>query len=1705
MIFNHKEKLQEKETHEGLPKKLLVGTHSSSKDTNTKGHDTVTKNEEENHHNLPGSHLFHVPHDETSSSADDSHHHLHLGLKKAINIHGPSLNNSIIHGSSQNDTTTTTEGSDNVTDINNSKGKNDFLEIPKHRKHGGRRLISKRKSNSMDSPRATEVMDFTSDNITEKEKKKTKRRKSFSIRRSLEKVSRSNTNTISKSEDGTNKKKRKFNLGLRKSLDKSRRNSYGNSPATDTYSLDEESNIMVPATPKIVTQTIPDNPDSPSTPLNNINSNGTESIETSPFFERKLVRASVHVRSISDSQYDEDKHLMAKVNKKLKAPSPRKLEELEAARHKSHVESSEIKQSIPKFKKEYLKKINTIDKNKLYPWRHVAEFHADGKGHVNKKRARDIEAYIKGTFYNDVYINVSAVFVTCLFAWLFAYWNCSWLSLGIVFCFTAQIYNNEYRRFNRNIRDDLKRVTVKETLSSKLESTSWLNSFLKKFWIIFMPVMSTEVKNQLNIILATIDPGFGVDSMELTEFTLGSKAPSIDGIKTYTKYGGRKKFCMDLSIAFTPGDINDMTAKEISQRIEPRVVLSLKIKKGIVSKDLKVICENLNVSGIVRLLFEFSSVYPNIKVVSLQLLKPPQIDFVLKPLGGDTLGLDVMSAFPGFKDAVQSSINGTLGPMMYAPNKLDINIDELMCATQGNDAIGLLVITINSANSLKSSDFITNTVDPYIIFKLDKRVNEQIEIDPKTSIKSDTKTPVWNETYYLLINDLKQNLTMLMYDFNDVRTDTFIGEIEFNLMDLLEDPSLKSTTSTLVKNNKPRGNLNYSYTWYPIINTGDDKLFSTNKDAAHEHNADLDSLANERTATTTTTLGSAAFEEVGLDGNVNNANSEENNNNSFDKDADYAHSHQPESDTGICKLSLNSIRNLNTSVTATGRLNPSAVLSLDGKVLRKFRTLKRINEPSWGETYEFFVPSKQEAQLKLEVFHESSSSRSLICEYTAFLDDLISGSGKNADFYQGSPQGDIYMPIQWKPLQVEENSISNNAARTDIGAIRLFVKEVNVISHLDGIGDIDPYFKVYVNKKIMYVSKYHSDCSNPLFNTKVYLPIKSENQVITIELFDYQSVGKDRLVGTTQIAVSNLIKRDKNAGNYICDKIPGPLKKYFLENKDHITTNDYVNCSLIFIPVSKVFSPEEYESIVELEKDLKERRAKFEEKQLLLKNEMEKNPSDWEIVNIKDPFEEDEKALHKKVKMTLKELINCNSGILSFRVYDGKLSQPTAFLQILVDDVVYPAFTSLKAQNGKLIGEIGSVFIRDLSNSIITFRITKKFIVSEPADIINEMTLSTTDFLKAGYMKPITLDYEGNVFDMKFLYNPTIHPLPITESVEDTGYLDLDIISASNLIAADRSGTSDPYVLIFIDGLKMYKSKIVEKTLDPIWNESVKLYIPSRAHSTILIKLYDWDMVSSDDFLGETLLDVSKMEIEETTSWNLNLDTQGSIQLKATFAPQFAKPLLGMNGDIANNTPMRKENHRKRDVIKTPLGVVQGGIGGIFTVVAKTGEFIIDTMDGNIIKIIVHDDDREFSNGSRLTRSRKSSIFSRKMIHGDEDNESLNDGFGQPRYSGHFRRRIRSIGSKIGGNDHLQKFKDHGKGAVSEVNNDFKNFTGKLDDNTNFQRITGPGKQLGKHLGKDFQTMKDDAKNLKSKSLTDVRKHYGSMKFPHLHPEKYIR
>jgi len=99
--------------------------------------------------------------------------------------------------------------------------------------------------------------------------------------------------------------------------------------------------------------------------------------------------------------------------------------------------------------------------------------------------------------------------------------------------------------------------------------------------------------------------------------------------------------------------------------------------------------------------------------------------------------------------------------------------------------------------------------------------------------------------------------------------------------------------------------------------------------------------------------------------------------------------------------------------------------------------------------------------------------------------------------------------------------------------------------------------------------------------------------------------------------------------------------------------------------------------------------------------------------------------------------------------------------------------------------------------------------------------------------------------------------------------LQIRVVSARNLIAADANGLSDPYVVIKLNDkkVKTNKTRVIKKTLNPDWNQIFSLKVQDPETDVVTFLVYDKDKIGSD-FIGEAAIRINDLiEKVEKSLW----------------------------------------------------------------------------------------------------------------------------------------------------------------------------------------------------------------------------------------------
>ena len=211
-----------------------------------------------------------------------------------------------------------------------------------------------------------------------------------------------------------------------------------------------------------------------------------------------------------------------------------------------------------------------------------------------------------------------------------------WIFILMAFC--ATYYSTSIKRVRRRARDDLQRELAKTRLANESETADWMNTFLARFWLIYEPVLSGSIVASVEQILSVSTPAF-LDSLRLSTFSLGTKAPHIDEVRTHTNTA-EDVVLMEWGISFTPNDVSDITPREAEKKTNPKILLEIRVGKGLTAA-IPVLLEDITFQGKMKIRLKLVTAFPHIQLVDLSFIEKPHIDFVLKPIGGETFGFDI--------------------------------------------------------------------------------------------------------------------------------------------------------------------------------------------------------------------------------------------------------------------------------------------------------------------------------------------------------------------------------------------------------------------------------------------------------------------------------------------------------------------------------------------------------------------------------------------------------------------------------------------------------------------------------------------------------------------------------------------------------------------------------------------------------------------------------------------------------------------------------------------------------------------------------------------------------------------------------------------------------------------------------------------------------------------------------------------------------
>lgn len=1094
-------------------------------------------------------------------------------------------------------------------------------------------------------------------------------------------------------------------------------------------------------------------------------------------------------------------------------------------------------------------------------WRAVANIDAPPPEEGEEKDNHILQLFLAEQYYGQWYHNAALICFAVFASHFLTRFNFGWGWLILLLSICNTYYVTSMARVRRCARDDIQRELIKTRLASEHESADWMNNFLDRFWLIYEPVLSATVVASVDQILSTTTPAF-LDSLRLTTFTLGTKAPHIDKVRTFPRTAD-DIVMMDWGISFTPNDISDMTPRQAAQKVNPKIVLSVRVGKGLATASIPILLEDITFSGLMRIKLKLMTNFPHVQIVDISFLENPVIDYVLKPVGGESLGFDV-AHIPGLQTFIRDMVHGTLGPMMYDPNVFTLNLEQLLSGVLLDTAIGVIQVTVGAARGLKAHKIGGGCPDPYVSIS----INNRKEL-ARTKHKSSTYNPTWMETKFILINSLQESLVFSLLDYNEHRKDTPLGAVTFELQKLLEDATQEGLELPVLKDGKDKGMFRFDVNYFPVLKPesvdGKENLPETNVGIVRLtiHQAkELDatqSLSGDLNPLVKVFLGTSDS---------------------------YTHKSQ------IIKHTNNPIWESTTEFICADK--SSSVI-----------TIKVLDERD-------FFRDPVVGYMSVRLVDLLQTDPALNREWWPL---------------NGCKRGKIKLSCEWKPLHMAGALSSADQYVPPIGVVRLWLRKATDVKNVEAatFGKSDPYVRVLVNNVTLGRTEVINNNLNPEWDQIIYIPVRSLRESMFMEVMDYQHLTKDRSLGSVELHVSDIARESLADPQHRYESTgvkevaePIQIDDGSYKGQLHYSAEFVSALNLKHVPFdageneiqkaahkvqrndsngisTRSSSTSEEERHVTVDRPITEAGTHSPPHQT---NSSESVQTDGNgAVNAGEeassPTEKD--SAKEGIELSKEELFKHQSGIIIFNVIGGRL-QKKARLDVLLDEAYWPAFSTLKSRGRKAQwAHVGEGFLKELDFGRVWLRLNESGDFDKD-DVIAEWKGDAKAFLEATLDRRSSFqlthpDGQLSTVEIETRYVPVSVKLLARESVSNQGILRVYLLAGKDLRSADRTGTSDPFAVFTIHGTKVFTSQTKKKTLNPDWSEMFEVNVPSREAADFSIEVFDWNQLEQSKSLGSGTINLRDIEPFEAVEQTIELSSEkhgakGHVTIRLVFQPE---------------------------------------------------------------------------------------------------------------------------------------------------------------------------------------------------------------------------
>lgn len=303
------------------------------------------------------------------------------------------------------------------------------------------------------------------------------------------------------------------------------------------------------------------------------------------------------------------------------------------------------------------------------------------------------------------------------------------------------VFRRRVRAFELSLETLGKEKSRKEDISG-FETVEWLNYIIRKFWEVSEASVSSQIYSAVNKELRANTPKM-FKSIRLTELTLGTRPPVVERIGFIDK--NDDSMIIEFAVNFVPLQTSeDILYYFGEEKSHWNTCIELTAVVGFLS--LPILVRNFTFSGIFRVEISLTRRIPFLKEFSLSMLDLPHVNFELQPLKT----VDFMD-LPYLSRAISAIIDMQVKSLLLFPKKLSIDLTK--AADYRGATIGVLYAYVGG---LETHD--------------ETLVSVELSIGGQAYARTAQKTgasPIFNEGFYEIVRDTTKSIGVMLQNGNE--------------------------------------------------------------------------------------------------------------------------------------------------------------------------------------------------------------------------------------------------------------------------------------------------------------------------------------------------------------------------------------------------------------------------------------------------------------------------------------------------------------------------------------------------------------------------------------------------------------------------------------------------------------------------------------------------------------------------------------------------------------------------------------------------------------------------------------------------------------------------------------------------------------------------------------------------------------------------